>query len=217
MFQGGLQGGMMARRKNILYLLMFLCIAGIGMWAVRPLLPSSFSFRPSSKKPLVPLSIGVVDISRIKADSKVFQKFKEVVEGLNATIHKEILDRETKLRTEFEHLKKREEEAKGPTQEILKQKTELDKKYAALEETVRARREELDEEYTKGLINIKQTLKEIMNDLGMAYSLKIILNKSIGDGNQMDQSIVLFCNEGIDLTDEVINRLDKQMSNSIGR
>lgn len=201
----------MARRKNIFYVLMFLSIAGIGAWTAHLLFPSSFSFRRSPHQPPVPLSIGVVDINRIKADSKVFQKFKEVVEGLNATIHKEILDRETKLRTEFEQLKKREEEAQGPTQEILKQKTELDKKYAALEETVRARREELDEEYTKGLINIKQTLKEIMDDLGMTYSLKIILNKSIGDGNQMDQSIVLFCNEGLDLTDEVINRLDQQM------
>ena len=116
------QGGLMARRKNIFYVLMFLSIAGIGAWTVHLLFPSSFSFRRSPHQPPVPLSIGVVDINRIKADSKVFQKFKEVVEGLNATIHKEILDRETKLRAEFEQLKKREEEAQGPTQEILKQK-----------------------------------------------------------------------------------------------
>lgn len=208
----------MAQRKNILYVLVFFAMVGIGAWTVHLLFPSSFSFRPSSQNPPAPLSVGVVDISRIKADSKVFQKFKEVVEGLNATIHKEILDRETKLRAEFEHLKKREEEAQGSTQETLNQKAELDKKYAALEETVRTRREELDGEYTKGLINIKQTLKEIMNDLGMAYNLKIILNKSIGDVNQMDQSIVLFCNEGLDLTDEVINRLDQQMPlNDLGK
>ena len=209
---------MMTQRKNILYVLVFFAIAGIGAWTAHLLFPSSFSFRPSSQNPPSPLSVGVVDINRIKADSKVFQKFKEVVEGLNTTIHKEIYDRETKLRTEFEELKKQEEEAKEPTQEILKQRAELDKKYAALEETVRARREELDEEYTKGLINIKQTLKEIMGDLGLTYNLNIILNKSIGDGNQMDQSIVLFSNEGLDLTDEVINRLDQQMSlNDLGK
>ena len=51
-----------------------------------------------------------------------------------------------------------------------------------------------------------------MSDLGKAHGLKIILNKSIGDGNQMDQSIVLFHNEDLDLTDEVIRRLDKQAS-----
>ncbi|MGV8949172.1 MAG: OmpH family outer membrane protein [Candidatus Paracaedibacter sp.] len=203
----------MIQHKSILYGAAFLGITAAGIWAGNKLFSASLpSFHKTAQRPAVPLSIGVVDINRIKTDSKVFQKFKEVVEGLNATIHEEIFDKETKLRAEFEHLKKREEELKEPTREILKQKTELDKKYAVLEETVRARRKELDEEYTKGLINIKQTLKEIMSDLGKVHSLKIILNKSIGDGNQMDQSIVLFCNEGLDLTDEVINRLDKQIS-----
>lgn len=203
----------MIRHKSILYGVAFLSITAGAMWAGSKLFSAYLpSFNKEGKVPSSPLSIGVVDINRIKTDSKVFQKFKEVVEGLNATIHEEIFDQETKLRAEFENLKKREEEVKEPTQEILKKKTELDKKYAALEETVRARRKELDEEYTKGLINIKQTLKEIMRDLGKVHSLKIILNKSIGDGNQMDQSIVLFSNEGLDLTDEVIKRLDNQMS-----
>lgn len=203
----------MIRRKNAFYVVVFLGITVGMLWVGSCLFPASIPFiHTPPQQPLIPLSIGVVDINRIKTDSKVFQKFKEVVEGLNATIHREIFDRETKLRAEFEQFKKREEEGKEPTTEILKQKAELDKKYAALEKTVRTRREELDEEYTKGLINIKQTLKEIMIDLGKVHSLKIILNKSIGDGNQMDQSIVLFCNEGLDLTDEVIKRLDKQMS-----
>jgi len=203
----------------MLYVVVLLGVVGGIIWAARCLLPVAFPlFHKTPQQPFMPLSIGMVDINRIKTDSKVFQKFKEVVEGLNTTIHKEIFERETKLRTEFENLKKREEEAKEPTPEILKQRTALDKKYAALEETVRARREELDEEYTKGHINIKQTLKEIMSDLGKTHGLKIILNKSIGEGNQMDQSIVLFCNEGLDLTNEVIKRLDQQMSlNDIGK
>jgi hypothetical protein len=51
----------------------------------------------------------------------------------------------------------------------------------------------------------------------MTYS-KVILNKSIGDGNQMDQSIVLFCNDGLDLTDEVINASIPQLSlNDMGK
>lgn len=209
----------MIRHKTIFCVVVLLGIAGSILWAVPYLLPVSFPFfHKPPQQPHVPLSIGVVDINRIKTDSKVFQKFKEVVEGLNATIHEEIFERETKLRTEFENLKKREEETKDPTPEILKHRTELDKKYAALEKTVRTRREELDEEYTKGLIKIKQTLKEIMSDLGKTHNLKIILNKSIGDGHQMDQSIVLFCNEGLDLTNEVIKRLDQQMPlNEMGK
>lgn len=209
----------MIRQKNALFVVVFLGIATVVVWGSYCLFPTAFPFLTRTpKQPPIPLSIGVVDINRIKADSKVFQKFKEVVEGLNATIHTEIFDRETKLRTEFEQLKKREEEAKGPTQEILKQKAELDKKYASLEKTVRARREELDEEYTKGLVNIKKTLNEILSDLGKAHSLKIILNKSIGDGGQMDQSIVLYCSDGLDLTNEVIKRLDKKLLlNDIGK
>lgn len=202
----------MARWKNILFWPLFLGIAGVMTGAgIYILSPSSPFYVPSPKQPPAALSIGVVDINSIKSHSRVFQKFTETLNSLNATIHKEILERETKLRTEYEQFKKYEEEAKEPTQEIVKQKTELDKKYAALEQMVRSRREELDQQYTKGLINIKQTLKKIMDDLGKAHGLKIILNKSIGDGNQMDQAIVLFCNEGLDLTTEVIQRLDTQL------
>ena len=168
-------------------------------------------FQASSKQPPIPLSIGVVDINSIKSNSKVFQKFKTVLDDLNAKIHKEILERETKLSLEYEQFKKSEEDGKEPTRESLKQRAEFDKKIAELDKIVRSRREELDQEYVSGLSKIKQTLKEIIADLGKTYKLKIILNKSIGDGNQMDQSIVLFCNEGLDLTNEVVKRLDKQL------
>ncbi len=202
----------MKRRKNIFFWLLLIGIAGITMVVGKYFFPTSFPYSRNAQDPsYAPLSIGVVDINSIKEKSKVFQKFKEVLETLNATIHREVLEKETKLRAEFEQFKKRNEDAKEPTQEMLKQKAELDKKYASLEKTVRTRREQLDEEYTKGLVHIKQTLKEIMDDLGKAHGLKIILNKSIGDGHQMDQSIILFCNEGLDLTNEVIRRLDKQI------
>jgi Skp family chaperone for outer membrane proteins len=165
-------------------------------------LPSSFNS----------LSIGVCDIHRIKNDSKVFQKFKEVFDNRSATIHKEILEKETKLRADYEKLREQEEKAKEPTQELIKQKTELDREVAELNQIVQNRREALDEQVTKALSRIKKTLLTIMADLGHSYHLKIILNKSVGDGNQMDQSIVLFCNEGLDLTNEVINRLDQSIS-----
>lgn len=199
----------MIRWKNIILTFIFLGISSIVAWmGIYSFAPF---FSPSPRQPAATLSIGVVDINKIKNHSKVFQKFQEILDNLNATIHKEILDKETKLRTEHEQFKKREEEAGEPTQEILKQKTKLDKEIAELEQIVRSRREELDQQLTNGLVHIKQTLKEIMDDLGMSLGLKIILNKSIGDGNQMDQSIVLFSNEGLDLTDEVIQRLDNKL------
>lgn len=203
----------MTRWKNILLALLFLGIAGVVTWAGIHYQSTSFSFFPQSERqpPIPSLSIGVVDINSIKNNSKVFQKFRGVLDNLNATIHKEILDRETKLLAEYEQFKKREEETKEPTQEIIKQKTELDKKSAELEKIVHERREERDQQLTKGLTNIKRTLKEIMDELGMSLGLKIILNKSMGDDNQMEQSIVLFCNEGLDLTNEVIKRLDNKL------
>ncbi|MDF3033740.1 MAG: hypothetical protein K0R76_694 [Alphaproteobacteria bacterium] len=201
----------MTQWKTIPLMLLFLGIGGAAMWGGIQLSSSQPFSNPPHEQPPVPLSVGVVDINSIKANSKVFQRFKKVLDGLNATIHKEVLERETALRAEYEQFKKREEEATEPTPELLKQKTELDKKYAELEKTVQTRREELEQQYTQGLINIKQTLKEIMEDLGKTHGLTLLLNKSIGDGNQMDQSIVLFCNKGLDLTEEVIQRLDAQL------
>lgn len=202
----------MIRWKYTLWVLMTLGIVGIITWGVRHY-PVSIPFLSSSSKPISqPMSIGVVDINKIKSDSKVFQKFNQELSNLNTTIHAEILSKETKLLNEYEQFKKREEEAKEPTQDIIKQKVEIDKKHAALEKIVRTRREELEQKETKGLTIIKETLQEIMDDLGKSHGLKIILNKSIGDGNRMVESIVLFCNEGLDLTDEVIKHLDEHLS-----
>jgi Skp family chaperone for outer membrane proteins len=199
-------------QRNILYTLLSICTLGVAMWIGSYFQSTSFPFLHSSHKhPPLPLSIGVVDINSFKTNSKVFQKFQNAIEDLNATIHKEILEKETKLRTEFEQYKKQEEAGQTPTRESIKKKAEFDKKVAELEKIVRERRKELEQEYTHGLLKIKQTLKEIMDDLGRTHGLKIILNKSLGEGNQMDQSIVLFCSEGLDLTNEVIRLLDKQL------
>lgn len=203
----------MTRYKYGLCVLTTLGAVGIIGWSMCHYYPMSFPFlyRATVQSPK-PMSIGVVDINKIKSDSKVFQKFNQVLGNLNATIHAEILSRETKLLTEYEQFKKREEESKEPTQDILKQKVEIDKKHAALEKVVRTRREELEQKETRGLMVIKKNLQEIMDNLGKSHGLKIILNKSIGDGNRMVESIVLFCNEGLDLTNEVIKHLDEQLS-----
>jgi len=203
----------MTQRKVLLLTLLSLATLGVATGgAIWFFSPSLFSCsRHSPKQSPVSLSVGVIDINSIKGNSKVFQKFTANLDTLNAAIYKEIQDQETKLRTEYEHLKKREEEAREPTQEILRLKAELDKKNASLEKIVQERKEELEKRYTKGLTTIKETLKEIVNDLGTIYGLTLILNKSTGDGNQMDQSIVLFCHKGLDLTQEVIQRLDKKL------
>lgn len=172
----------------------------------------------AEKQSQAPIPIGIVDINKFKANSKVFQRFQNAMEDLNTTIHQEILSKETKLRDEKEVLEKEikqhsqqnqksKDSSQDPAREkIKKRKAEFDKKVAELELNVRERRKELEQEYSHGFIKIKQTLKEIMEDLGKIHGLKIILNKSIGD-----ESIVLYSTEGIDLTDEVIKRLDKQL------
>jgi Skp family chaperone for outer membrane proteins len=210
--------------RKLLFSVLLTGIIIIALWigSYFQSIPMPF-IQASAKTPPAPLSIGVVDINSFKTNSKVFQKFQNALEDMNTTIHNEILDKETRLRTEKELLEKeiklhssnspqQDTAISEPTRErIKKKKAEFERKVAELEMIVRKRRKELEEEYTRGLIIIKQALKEIMNDLGKTHGLKIILNKSIGDGNQMDQSIVLFCNEGLDLTNEVISRLDKQL------
>lgn len=199
--------------RKIFFMLLFFGMGGAMMWGgIQILSSSSLPFLPPPhKQSPVSLSIGIIDINSIESQSKVFQKFKKFLDDLNTKIYKETLEQETTLRREYEQFRQREEEATEPTEDILKQKREFDKKNADLEKAVLTRREELDEQYTKGLSNIKQTLKEIVDDIGKTHGLTVILNKSVGDGNQMSQSIVLFCNDGLDLTQEVIQRLDAKL------
>jgi Skp family chaperone for outer membrane proteins len=199
-------------QRNILYVMSFISVIAVSMWIGSYFQSTSFPFMQTpNKQPPIPLSIGVVDINEFRAKSKVFQKFQNTMEDLNAKYHNEIRDKETKLRTEFEQFKKQEESGQEPSRESLKRKSDFDRKVAELEKIARERIKELEHKETLGLLKIKQTLKEIMDNLGKTHGLKIILNKSLGDGNQMNQSIVLFCNEGLDLTNEVIRLLDDQL------
>ena len=206
-------GGLMLRWKNSFWVIMTLGILGtmtfVGVYHY--MFRSLPYFEQSIKHPQPRLSIGVVDINKFKTNSRVFQKFEKLIGNLNDAVHKEILEKETKLRAEYDQFKKYEDETKEPTQEILRLKLELDKKHAALEKTFRLRKEEIERVLSNGLTSIKQTLKEIVNELGQTYGLNIILNKSIGEGNQMEQSIVLYSKEGLDLTNEVTERLDEKL------
>jgi Skp family chaperone for outer membrane proteins len=202
-------------QRNIWFTLLVIVGVCIAFWLGGHL---QNTIHNAEKRSQAPISIGIVDINKFKANSKVFQRFQNAMEDLNSTIHQEILSKETKLREEKELLEKEikqhpqhnhklEDSSPDPSREkIKKRKADFDKKVAELELNVRERRKELEQEYSRGFIKIKQTLKEIMEDLGKDYGLKIILNKSIGD-----ESIVLYSGEELDLTDEVIKRLDKQL------
>jgi Skp family chaperone for outer membrane proteins len=202
----------MQHKHNYLFVLLFVCLIGMLTWTATHFQSTSFPyFQFSSKQAPIPLTIGIVDLNHIKTNSKVFLKFNNELEGLNAKIHKEILERETKLHGEFEQFKKNQPIDKEPSRETIKQKADLDKKVADLEKIVKERRESLEKEFTSRLLLIKETLQDLLSDLATSHGLKIILNKALGESTQMDQSIILFSAPELDLTQEVIKRLDKKL------
>lgn len=159
---------------------------------------------PSPKS--FPLSVGIVNLSRVKNEAFAFQNFKTLIENRYAAFHDEIRDQELKLRKEYDTLQGNQSTEKAPTPEFLKKKEEFDKRVAEMDAIVRQRKEQLNNEFSLISAQIEDKLKMIIEKLGQTQNLNLILNATI-----LDATVVLYGGKDIDMTDEVIQILNKEM------
>lgn len=157
------------------------------------------------------IHLAIVDISKVKDQSLPFKKFKELIEEKHAKFHKEILELEIQLRNQYDVFKKNEEKAKetnqGPSAELVKQKEDFEKRVTELEHMVRERQEELNREFTDLSQKIEEVLKQTVISIANEQNFNLIINTAI-----MDSAVVLYGNEGLDITGEIIRRLDEKLA-----
>lgn len=157
------------------------------------------------------IHLAIVDISKVKDQSLPFKNFKELIETKHAKFHKEILELEIQLRNQYDVFKKNEEKAKetnqGPSAELVKQKEDFEKRVTELEHMVRERQEELNREFTDLSQKIEEILKQTLINIANEQNFNLIINTAV-----MDSAVVLYGNEGLDITGEIIRRLDEKLA-----
>lgn len=180
---------------KILFIIGFLVIAGLVV---------TYFF---VKKPSVEAGISrvaIIDSVRIKTQSLPFIKVRQLLEEQHATAQKEILEQESVIREQYEELKKNS----VPNSEKQKTKQALDKKVAELQQSVQKRQEKLTKQFSFLTENLETKLNEIIKEIAREFGFNLVLNTTI-----QETHAILYAEPSLDVTDEVIKRLDHKLPN----
>ena len=180
---------------KILFIIGFLVIVGLAV------------IYYLTKKPSVEASaarVSIIDSVRIKTQSLPFIKVRQLLEEQHATAQKEILEQESVIREQYEELKK----STMPNSEKQKKKQILDKKVAELQQSVQKRQEKLTKQFSFLTENLEAKLNEIIKEIVKEFGFNLVLNTTI-----QETHAILYAEPSLDITDEVIKRLDHKLPN----
>lgn len=148
--------------------------------------------------------VSIIDSVRIKTQALPFIKVRQLLEEQHAIAQKEILEQESSIREQHEELKK----STLSTQEKQKKKQLLDKKVAELQQNVQKRQDKLTKQFSMLTENLENKLNEIIKEIVKEHGFNLVLNTTI-----QDTHAILYATPSLDITDEVIKRLDKKLPN----
>jgi Skp family chaperone for outer membrane proteins len=183
-------------RHSLVVLLIILAGIGLIIGGAFYFLRMPVRIEPQSVK------VAVIDSTLIKTQSLPFVRVRELLDKEHSRIHEEILAQELKLREEHEQLKS----SKASAEEKQQQKLGFDKKIAALEQSVQKIKEKISKQFSWLTEHVETKLNEVIENIVKQYGFNIVLNMTI-----QETRAVLYADEKLDITVEVIKRLDKML------
>jgi Skp family chaperone for outer membrane proteins len=168
---------------------LFLVLALAYVWVKRPVAVQAQCVK-----------IAVVDGLKIKNLSKPFVRVRELLEEQHAKAHKEILAQENAIRKEHEDLKS----GLASVEEKKKRKNDVDKKIAELEKNVQKKKDTLTKQFSILMDMVESEMNGAIAHIVKKHGFNLVLNKSI-----QETRVILFHEPALDITDQVINRLDE--------
>jgi Skp family chaperone for outer membrane proteins len=160
---------------------------------------------PAAPAPTAPaaaptgLSVLVVDVQSLLQNSKSAKMVRQQIEQKRAEYAKEISHQEETLRHERDALQ-REQQKLSP--EALNQKgREFQQKVNDLDKSVQGKRQALEHSNAEALEKIQEAMLKIITDIAKKRKANMVFQRS---------ELVLF-DQGFDVTDEVLQKLDEQL------
>jgi outer membrane protein len=175
-----------------------LCCGAGGAWAQQPANPPA----PAPAEPAaIPssLQVMVVDVQSLLQNSKAAKMVRDQIEAKRADYAKEISHQEEALRQERDNLQKQQSTL---TAEQLNVKgREFQAKVNELDRDVQAKRQALERSNADALQKIQEVMVKIITDIAKDRKANLVFQRS---------ELVLF-DQGFDVTDQVLQKLDEQM------
>ncbi len=185
----------MTQKNLIIAALCAICVGllGFSLGVNRFLIPSGT------------LKIAVVDGDRLKKESKSFRAVHDILIAEQSKAHEEILPIESMLLKEQEEIrlesKKNPEKAKKRNEAFAIRVTELEQKMQKKRSLLEKQRDFLSE-------TIQELVFSIISEISAKENISVVLNKTIDEKRS-----VFFVEKRMDLTDDVIAKLDSHLKN----
>ena len=145
------------------------------------------------------LNILVVDVQSLLQNSKSAKMVRQQIEQKRAEYAKEISHQEGVLRQERDTLQRQQASLSA---EALSQKgKEFQQKVNELDRSVQAKRQALERSNAEALEKIQEAMLKIITDISKERKSNLVFQRS---------ELVLF-DQGFDVTDEVLQKLDEQL------
>jgi len=160
------------------------------------------SLHPAQAAPPPKLSapiIAIVDVQRIMQESLAAQSTKKQLEAQRAKFQNEIEGEENGLRQSEKDLAK--ERTTLPAQTYADHEQQLRMRFSAVENHVQSRRKALDLAYTDSINHVRNALLAVVDKVAHERSANVVIIKQQ----------TLWVDPTLDITDEVLKRLDKSL------
>ena len=162
-------------------------------WAQQPAAPAATPTGPTN------LTIMVVDVQSLLQNSKSAKMVRQQIEGKRNEYAKEISQQEETLRQERDALQRQQSSLSA---DALNQKgREFQAKVNELDRNVQSKRQALERSNAEALEKIQEVMLKIITDIAKDRKANLVFQRS---------ELVLF-DQGFDVTDEVLHKLDDQL------
>jgi outer membrane protein len=145
------------------------------------------------------LQVMVVDVQSLLQNSKAAKMVRDQIEAKRAEYAKEISHQEETLRQERDNLQK--QQATLTADQMNVKGREFQAKVNELDRDVQAKRQALERSNADALQKIQEVMVKIITDIAKDRKANLVFQRS---------ELVLF-DQGFDVTDEVLQKLDEQM------
>lgn len=166
--------------------------AAAGLWSALVAPPLSAQEIPSPV-------IVIVDVQQILRDSLVAKNVQAQMTQRTDAYTKEVSDQENELRRTQDELE-RQRTVLSPDAFNAKMR-DFQQRYDALDHGVQATRQALQQAYNDAMTKVENTALQIISDIAGERKANLVVTKAA----------VLFTAEGLDITQEVIRRLDEKL------
>jgi outer membrane protein len=191
---------LMRARLTVWACLIGLCCGAGGALAQQPPAnPPATPAAPATPATPANLAVMVVDVQALLQNSKAAKMVRDQIEAKRAEYAKEISHQEEVLRQERDALQK--QQASLSPEQLNTKGREFQAKVNELDRDVQAKRQALERSNADALQKIQEVMVKIITDIAKDRKANLVFQRS---------ELVLF-DQGFDVTDEVLTKLDEQM------